>query len=323
MADANDTIANFDEDREPWTFLVLLIFTIAGLASTLVILSYFFSHWYLMITRALHHHAVFLLVLVSFFYMVLDLPFNLSYFQNGYFPIRSVPFCLWWYWSNYSLLAISGNLVATASIQRHILIFRSQWLQIRKRRWILHYIPLIFSVCYPPLYYIVLMFFYPCTVYFDINIGWCAYPCYLDDTTMYNIDWVLTTILPLFTIVCGNITLLIRVIVSMKKIRRQQHGSWKRQKKLALQLFSFSSLYFFTWFPMTVVALLRSLFLPDLYYNLPNLYYIYNLSYFVCPIQSLLCMFSLPELMGFMKRGAKLLMTRTTVVPTAIMQATA
>jgi hypothetical protein len=322
MADGNDTILNFDDNREPWTFLVLLIITIPGLAAALLILSYFFSQWNLMITKALYHHAVFLLIMVSFLYMVLDLPFNLSYFHVGYFPVRSVPFCLWWYWSNYSLLAISGNLVATASVQRHIVIFRSQWLQIGKSRWMLHYMPLICSVCYPPLYYIVLMFLYPCTVYFDITEGWCAYPCYLDSTVMYNIDWALTTILPVFIIVLGNVALLIRVIVSMKRIRQQQRGSWKRQKKLTLQLFSFSSLYFFTWFPMTVVALLHSLFLPNLYDEMPNLYYIYNLSYFVCPLQSLLCIFSLPELVGFIKRRARLLMTRMTVVPSASVQPT-
>ena len=50
------------------------------------------------------------------------------------------------------------------------------------------------------------MFIYPCSVYFHENEGWCAYPCYIDNIVLYNIDWILNNIIPVFMIVIANIT---------------------------------------------------------------------------------------------------------------------
>ena len=322
MADVNETILNFDAYRQPWTFTVLLIVVILALVSTLSTTAFFFSHWKSMITKALCHHTVFLLTVTSFLYTAFDLPLSLNYFRIGYHPYRSIPFCIGWYWYDYSLLMISRCVVATASIQRHILVFRSQWLQTKRKRWILHYMPLIFSIVCPPIFYFVLMYFYSCTVYFDYAEGWCTYPCYIDNTILFNVDWFVSTILPVFLIVVANAALLIRVFQSTKRIRRQQAAGWKRQKRLTLQLFAYSSLYLLTWLPMTIVALLHVLVFPNLYNDIPNLYYIFHLSYFVLPLQSFLCIFALPELIDFIQRRARQLVIRSTVAPTTTLRPT-
>jgi hypothetical protein len=121
------------------------------------------------------------------------------------------------------------------------------------------------------------MFLYSCTVYFDENSGWCAYPCYIDNTILYNMDWLINTILPVFVIVLANIILIIRVVLAMKRIRPQQ-----QQKRLTFQLLTVSSLYVIIWFP---TAILHALVFPNLYNDLPNWYYMYHLIYFVCPLQ--------------------------------------
>jgi hypothetical protein len=323
MEETNDTIITYDSYREPVTFAVLLLVAIPAIICTLVILIFFFSHWHSMITKALHHHAIFLLIIISFLYTTFDLPFSLNYFRIGYHPYRSIPFCLWWYWFDYSLLAMSLFLTATASIQRHILIFNSQWLHVSKKRWLLHYIPLIISVVYPPLFYAIFMFLYPCTVYFDQSEGWCAYPCYIDNTVLFNIDWIFNTIFPVFIIVLANITLIIRVFRSMKRIRQQQTGAWKRQKILTLQLLAVSSLYIIVYLPTTILAILHVLAFPNLYNDIPNLYYIFHMIYFVCPLQSFLCICVLPELIGFIKRKGKRLLMRSHVVPATYVRPTA
>lgn len=322
MEDANVTDLNFDGNRQPWTFAVMLIVVILALLCTTSILAFFLSHWNAMITKALCHHTVFLLTVISFLYTAFDLPLSLNYFRIGYHPYRSIPFCILWYWYDYSLLMSSRCLVATASVQRHILVFRSQWLQTKKKRWILHYTPLFCCIWCPPIFYLVLMYFYPCTVYFDYAEGWCTYPCYIDNTILFNLDWFVSTILPIFLIAIANAALLIRVFHSMKRIRRQRGATWKRQKRLTLQLFAYSSLYLLTWLPMTLVALLHVLAFPNLYYDIPNLYYIFHMSYFVCPLQSVLCIFALPELTDFIRRKATQLVVRSTVAPTTTLRPT-
>jgi hypothetical protein len=109
--------------------------------------------------------------------------------------------------------------------------------------------------------------------------------------------------------------LIIRVVRSMKRIRQQQNQTWKRQKRLTLELLTFSSLYVIIWFPTTMVVILHALAFPNLYNDISNLYYIYHMIYFVCPLQSFLCVFALPELIIFIKRQAKRLFIRPVVVP--------
>ena len=319
MDETNTITIDYYVYSQPITFTLLVIVGIPSLVCSLLILGFFFSHWPTMISKSLHHHAIFLLTVVSFLYTSFDLPFSINYFRIGQHPYRSIPFCIWWYWFDSSLLSMSLFLMATASVQRHVLIFNSQWLHVKRMRWAVHYIPLIISAVYPPAFYIIFMFLYPCEVYFDPTEGWCAYPCYMDNTILYNIDWLLNTVSPVFVIVLANFSLIIRVGRSMKRVRQQQNGAWKRQKRLTLQLFAFSSLYVGIWFPTAIVAILHALAFPNLYNDVPNLYEIYHLLYFVCPLQSCMCVPVLPELMNFIRRKGKRpllrsLVTRTTTV---------
>ena len=310
----------FDSYRQPWSFGALLTVGIPSIACSLLILSFFLANWYSMMKKALHHHTIFLLTVVSVLYTSFDLPFSLNYFRIGYHPYRSIPFCLWWYWFDYSLLGMSLFVTATTSVQRHILIFHSQWLSLGKRRLLLHYIPLLMSMTYPPSFYLIFMFLYQCEVYFDENDGWCAYPCYIDNDLLFKLDWLGNNILPVFVIVLANLALLIRVIRSMRRIRRRRAYVWERQKRLTLQLFAFSFLYVIVYTPTAVVALLHAFAFPDLYDNIPNLYYIYHMIYFVCPLQSFLCVLALPDLMQYLKHRFKKLFGRSLVAPAVPIQ---
>ncbi len=128
--------------------------------------------------KVLHNHAIFLLMIISLLYITFDLPFIISYYHLHYDRFRTRSFCLWWYWLDYTLVLISLFLTATASIQRHILVFNARWLHGTRRRWILHYIPLIFCIFYPSLFYFILIFFYSCVTSFDDETLSCPFPCY-------------------------------------------------------------------------------------------------------------------------------------------------
>lgn len=179
-----------------------------------------------MVIKTLCHHAILLLIIISFFYVTLDLPFSISYFHFGYDIIRTPSFCLWWYWIDYTILAISLFVTATASIQRHILIFNSQWLRIQRARWLLHFIPLILCILYPTFFYLGFIYFYPCKISYDEESLTCPSPCYANDLILYNIDWIINCIFPVFVIVLANIVLICRVIYSMQKIRQRQSNNW-------------------------------------------------------------------------------------------------
>jgi hypothetical protein len=313
MGDSNTTSISYDSYRRPVTFGLLSVVVPPSILCALLILGFSLTHWHAMVGKAVHHHAILLLTVLSFVYTISDLPFSMNYLRIGSHPYRSIPFCLWWYWFDYSLLASCLFLTATASVQRHILIFHAHWLQVGNNRLLLHYIPLITSIVYPHLFYVVIMFSYPCQVYYDPNEGWCAYPCYLDIIVPYHIDWFVNTVLPVLVIIMANVALVVRVMRSMSRIRQQRGSVWRRQKRLTLQLLAFSSLYIVVWFPTTTLAVIRNMFLASVYDDVPGIYYMYHLIYFVCPLQPLLCIFALPELRLFIDRQAKRLRRRTPV----------
>ncbi|CAF3932146.1 unnamed protein product, partial [Rotaria sordida] len=163
-----------------------------------------------MIIKALHNHVIFLLIVISLLYTTVDLPFTLNSQRIGYDNPQTLSFCRWWYWIDWTLLVISLYLTATASIQRHILIFNNHWLRINKIRLILHYIPLIFCIFYPAMFYLICIYFYPCEMPTYDYVQYCPYPCYSDNLVLYNIDYMLHTIVPVVVIVIANITLICR-----------------------------------------------------------------------------------------------------------------
>lgn len=309
----NETISSSEDTSTAnlITFVLLVIVEIPALICTLPILLFFFSHWHSMITKALHNHAIFLLIIVSFLYMTLDLPFSISSYHLNYDIFRTPSFCLWWYWIDYTLLSTSLFLTATASIQRHILIFNSHCLRIRGTRWLLHFLPLLLCILYPASFYIGFIYVYPCETVFDEESLMCPSPCYSNNFILNNIDWGVNYICPVFLIVLANIVLIFRVIYSMQKLRRRHSNNWKRQRKLTLQLLSFSLLYIFGWGPTACISIIQMFFLPNLFDDNPQLYYLNNSSYFVCPLQSFICIFALPELMNFIKNRTR----QTRVVP--------
>ncbi|UJR07432.1 hypothetical protein I4U23_011718 [Adineta vaga] len=312
----NDTIS---EEYIPYTrpllFALLLTVEIPSILCTLLILLYFAFHWRLVILKQLQNHVILLLTIVSFLYLILDIPFSMNAFHTGYDLIRTLTFCLWWYWIDYTLLVVSLYLAAIASLQRHILIFHSHWFRLRRLRWMLHYVPLIFALLYPALFYLICIYFYPCEIILNETSAYCMSPCYLKDSILYNIDWILHTFIPVFVIGLANLMLVIRVIRSMKNARQQQRNTWKKQRKLTISLLVVSLLYFLLWFPSTIVGLVNTYIYPSLLDDLPDLYNVYNLYYFVGPLQPFMCFFALPELIKNLQRIIRLRRRVAPVMP--------
>ena len=282
-------------------FILLIIIDIASILCTIFILTFFFVNWRSLMSRVLHNHAIFLLIIISFLYVTLDLPITINHYRLGYDSLRTRSFCLWWYWLDYTLVVISLLLTAIASIQRHILVFHTRWLHSRHLRYFLHYFPLIFCFLYPSLFYFILLFLYPCEHIIDHHRWNCPYPCYSTQHLLFYIDWLVNTICPVLIIVIANVTLITRVMYSMRRFRRCRSRTWRRRRRLTSQLLAFSSLYVLGWIPPTTISIIEMFLLPNLYIHRPNLYHINISSYFVCPLQPFICFFALPKLMKLMK----------------------
>ena len=322
MEDDNTTTVDDDSSPESIQFALLLIAEILAIPCTVLILFYLFQYWHTMIRKALRNHAVLLLTIITFFYIILDLPFSINSYRLGYDSLRTPSFCRWWYWIDYTIVVVSLFVAATASIQRHILIFNAQWLHFNRVRFLFHYIPLIICILYPSIFYLIVIYIYPCENYIDEYIQYCAEPCYSLNVVLFNIDRLINTLVPLCVIMIANIYLVYRVIRSLKKYHRRKSLVWKRQRKLALDLLIISLLYTIGWRPSTILAVLEQFFLPNLSDAIPALNYFYYLSYFVCPLQLIVCLTVLPELVNFMKGCIRRCIVRSIVTPeVAVIQA--
>ncbi len=301
-------------------FILLLIIEIFAIIYTLFLLIYIVLHWQLIVIKALHNHPILLLIIISFFYIILDLPFTINSYRLGYDNPRTVSFCLWWYWIDSTLMTISLCFTATASIQRYFFIFKTHLLRIRRTRWIIHYIPLIFCIIYPPLFYLIIILFYPCKTLNINDSQYCLSPCYVKNPLLLNIDWMINSALPLIIIILATGILVGWMIHSMWNLDHPQLFIWKKQKKLILQLLAFSLVYASGWTPSTVIYLLKIFSLDTFNENQSIIIYLCYMSYFICPLQPFICLFILPEPFHYIKDKVKQILSKPFVTPIVIIQ---
>jgi len=315
MEDNNNTTITEDSPSPvSIEFILLLIVEIPSIICTLLIFIYLLLNWQTMIKKALRNHIIFLLVITSLIDITIDLPFTMNSYRLGYDQPRDLSFCLWWYWIDYTLIVVSTFLTATASVQRHIFVFHAYLLHLHRTKWLLHFIPIILCILYPILFYLSVIVFYSCDYSNDEDDQYCPNPCYSNNYILFNFDWIFNTSFPLITIILANIILIIRVIRTMRKIRHRQSLTWKRQRKLTLQLLALSSLYVFGWAPSTVISTLQSFALPNLLDDIPQLNYLNYLTYFVCPLQPFICLLGLPELIKCVKNNMKKFLCRSKII---------
>ncbi|UJR29493.1 hypothetical protein I4U23_010705 [Adineta vaga] len=231
-----------------------------------------------------------------------DLPMSIHFYYFGYIIPSTSAYCTWWTFFEYTLSGINGFLMSIISIQRHILIFYNHLLRIQFKRYLFHFIPLSFSLIYPIILYLILIVFYPCDgTQWNYTLHICGGAnCYLlYNKTLGTIDWAINSGMPILIIVLANLLLIIRVIY--QKYLHHHNLSWSKQRRMTLQLFAISCLYFSSWLPSTFIAIIQltisSTFASEFQSN-----YGLNLIYLVCLFLPWICLFQIPELRKFIKR---------------------
>jgi hypothetical protein len=102
-------------------------------------------------------YSFFILINV-FLSEIIDIPNYLISLRLNYVWPQSPINCYLWY-GNYNMI---GILMVWASVERQILIFHHQWLNTKKKRILIHYIPLITIILYTCIFDIVCICFVPC-----------------------------------------------------------------------------------------------------------------------------------------------------------------
>jgi len=274
-------------------FGILLTLQIPSILLSLLILIFFFTHRALLHVR--QNQALILLLVINFIQVTFDLPMVINFNRLGRISPATPAYCTWWTFLEYTLNVASEMLMATISIQRHIFVFQANLFNVRLYRYLFHHIPLLFCIIYPTILYLIIVVFYPCDgTQWDYSSNACGLAnCYLlYNKVLTTYDWVVDTGLPTVVLIVSDVALVVRTI--RQKIRRQRIISWRKQRRMTLQLLSISSLYFIAWFPNLVIGLVQEFILPTFLIEI-QVDYIFYLTYLVCLLIPWVCLGLFPE----------------------------
>ncbi|CAF3309515.1 unnamed protein product [Rotaria socialis] len=124
------------------------------------------------------NHGWFVLIIVNFTQLLLDLPMPMNYYRMGTVWPASNEYCVWWTWCEFSLNTIGLFLMAWVLVERYVLIFHPHaMIQSRWKKWIFHFTPIILSLIWAPTLYLVLVVISPyCTNEWDFGSVNCGIP---------------------------------------------------------------------------------------------------------------------------------------------------
>lgn len=232
-------------------FLSLQIIALLAFLSTFLLYSHRRD-----LRKSLSFDVLFLLLFVSFLFVTFAMSLSQAYmFTSHVYPSTEV-FCSFWNWFHYSLNIINLFLMAFASIERHLLIFRANIFRSQRGRVLFHYLPILFCLIYPPAFYMGAIFLCPCQNTYDYTQLLCTWPCYFGSQIWANIDIFFNNYAPLLTIPIFCLAIYVRVLCQRRAMQLQAI-KWRRDKKLILQLLAISSLYLAMWMPIQITGLIN------------------------------------------------------------------
>jgi hypothetical protein len=330
MSGYNDTVNYSDNDTDNYSnnslnddgelipdavrFWVYLTFLIPSIICSLFVLYYLL--WHRTLRQALHNHAIIIFLFIGLIYEVTIYPWMLYLYQHDGVWERSPFFCTLWVFIDWGLYFTQTILFAWATVERHILIFHYKWVSTKKKRLIVHYLPLVMLVLYCLSFYIVITFFPTCENIFDDYYIVCIQLCSFKSSKLYIYDTIVHQILPNLIVVVFSIALLLRV-------RHQKHRvgkslQWRKHWKMTVQLLMVSILYLIFALPVTLVNFLHLCGLP--YAATANFReYLLFFNYCMMLLCPFACALSLPQLREKITNGLQLGRLSRAVAPMTAM----
>ena len=294
----------------PIQFSILLAVTIISIPCFALVLSHALTNR--TVYKALNNHVIILLLFVNALQTLTDVPMRLAYYWTGVLWPTTVGYCVFYNFADLYLFTTSFLLLTWASFERHILIFRAQLFNTPLRRLLGHYIPLALCCVYPLLYYLVFFFLYPCENYYDVTVANCVTPCFLwVSSVMALYEQIAHGFVPMLLITLFNLLLIIRVLRQNYRMGRQV--AWRKNRKMAIQLFSISFLFFATNGGYFIIQIGR--FLVDPTFGRSVASWVFPLSMCMPPLISYMCLGTVQDLKQKLKMVLRCCYPATAVVP--------
>jgi hypothetical protein len=291
----NGTIA-FENSEISWPrplrFWLLLIFVVPSITCSLFLL------YHLLFDRTLRHalnnHTIIVLLILAFIFQLIDIPWYLDFIRRGIVWPQTPAHCLVWWFVDLGVYNTTAIVLAWASIERHILIFHTRWISTQKKRFFVHYLPLILLLLYATIYYTDLIFFPPCEQTYAYTLPVCgATPCHILHPVFGLWEMGVHGCLCTMIIACSNIALLIRVII--QKRRHNRLFQWKKYRKMIFQFVFLAALYVTFNLPIMILLIARQCGLPaDV--GVQEQLVAFFLTYWVMLLLPFVSLISLPEL---------------------------
>ncbi|CAF0809739.1 unnamed protein product [Adineta steineri] len=234
--------------------------------------------------KVLNNHVIIVILIVGLFSQATDISNYLTYLRLGYIWPQTIVNCYVWWFVGATAYSLLGMLMAWTTIERHIIIFHHQWLNTRKKRIFIHYIPLISIILYACIFYIVCVFFVSCDNTPDYTQYWCYGPCYLGVFGPNIFDTFVNVI---------------RVIKQKQRLRQQIH--WHKYRRMIIQVLSCSLLYLLFNFPLMSMYLTLIFGVP---YGSTGEFevFVYFFCYFIPVLMPFVCLASSKEIWIKMKK---------------------
>ncbi|CAF4068782.1 unnamed protein product [Rotaria sordida] len=208
--------------------------------------------------QALNNHIIIVLLFIGLIYEITSVPLMLYWYQVGTAWKFTLTFAHFWTFVDYSCYSTQLVGFAYASIERHILIFHSNWVSTKKRRFWVHYFPLTSVLIYKIVYYVWIILFPFCEeVIRQSPFNGVPMSCVLGVPFFYKYNTISHQFVPVGLIIILNIALFLRVI--WQKTRMNRSVEWRKQRKMTTQLLSASILYFIFMGPRTLFQFCRFL----------------------------------------------------------------
>ncbi len=234
--------------------------------------------------RRRSNHVMIAIIVIDFTELMCDLvPISLSYLYTGH--VRSLSICLYWVTGNYTLQGISSWLMAWASIDRYLLIFRHR----PRHTFLRHDVPLLMICIFVVGWYIIVTLTHPCSEnWFDGNRFLCGGPCFNSSIITVTADWILIVLLPALLIVVFNLILFGRVLVQKCRHRPGFDRNllpWRKTRNLLAQLLGIILTFLIAQVPLVILSLVQIFGPADFLINISLiwLYYMPYLIYIVTP----------------------------------------
>ncbi|CAM4983140.1 unnamed protein product, partial [Rotaria socialis] len=231
-------------------FWILLLFDIPSIICTLFVLCCILMDRKL--RSSVKNHSLVLFLILGLGTQLVDVPFYLNFIVHSSVVPANPSICILWWFTDIGMYNGGAILLAWTAFERHIIIFHDRWISTRKRRIIVHYLPLLFLILYIFIYYIYAFYAFPCENTYDYTLPYCdEYPCYANDPIMGMFDWIVNIAMPTLLEAFFSVAFMFRVV--WQKYRSRLPVQWRKQRKMTIQLMSLTALNLSVNCPLSIL----------------------------------------------------------------------